>query len=152
MIGQQLYRLTARDLQLTPLELVWRSQLITQNAPTITITYTVPKDRVLIIHHGEAQGVADGATSVQRLQIAVTYQVSIRLADTLQAGGAIPGAIGYSRSNLAIGAAGLLWDGEVYCPPESLVQGTASFGAAGAGNNLQFGISGIFIPRGNFSV
>jgi hypothetical protein len=138
-----LYKLTARDMQVTPLEIV----IVTANnsAPATNIQtqlYTVPKGKILLLDTVSFFEVAGAAQKFLNGRISVTGQngstiIAGRSAASATAG--IPYADSVEFNSVAIGEG-------------NIITVTNIFDSGVASNSSTNGLTGILIPRGNFAI
>lgn len=136
-----LFKLTPRDEQTTPLELViWNSSksgaISTLTTPEI---YEVPPGKLLLINHLEAECIATAPNVIDYINI---YADSISPTFTLAFKGYIGAAV-YKDI--------LINNDPVILSPGDTLYAQASFSGA-IGNSLNFSFKGLLIPRGNFAV
>ena len=154
MIGQQLYRLTSRDLQITPLEILLFTRSNTSAAAvTITQDYTVPADRILVLHHAVCRGLPAAGGTLTRVDLWAIRNNETYTLETSRFAAVTSFAHGVGRTDNV--APNLImqisWTGELYLPPQTVLQCSCTFLAA-AGNTASLTVAGILIPRGNSSV
>lgn len=142
MIGDFLYELTPRDLQVTPLELDFQEQVLNQAAATIQPSFVVPQGRVLILRSALAEALGGGGQTVSVIQIHFLRQNSTQafkiISDLIVAG--------------APASAELAWSGLVLIPPGASVVALCQYSAGVAVNTARLYTTGILIPRGNLAI
>lgn len=142
MFPEFLFKLTARDEQVTPLEAItYAGQTANANASVVaTADYTVPMGRVLALTScGVYMGSAAG----------VTPQTGIVYAVDPSGNQAIVHAETYTAAAGAIAATG---GGVVYLPENFILRGQGTWSGAGLFNSINLTFTGVLIPRGNFAV
>lgn len=146
-----LYKLTPRDEQVTPLEMITFSSGSTASAGRTVYTaaatnYTVPSGRILILT-SFAVNAYNNAGVVDQLNGYVDVN-----------GGAAYYCNFFARQ-LASAAAGSVYGGaaslegsRLYVPPGREISASAGFSISNASNSVSFTLSGILIPRGNIAL
>lgn len=139
-----LYRLTPRDEQVTPLEIL-NLRLTASTAATDVATniYTVPLGKVLVCSAYGLRGEGGAAQYSESLWIEIYTDPTM---PTLLGGSlnAYPSAAQRSYSH---GVAS-----QIIVPEGWQLRGRGTFSAGAAANNVFLGINGILIPRGNFAI
>jgi hypothetical protein len=138
VIADRLFRLTARDSQVTPLDIVLHQDTGTFNSTGIAVRYTVPNTSVLLLSSYFAEANAGAAQVAQILfgEITLPFGQIGTFFDVLrQAAG----------TNLRMRGE----PAQVMVPPGYSVRFEAVFSAAVAANALTAALTGVLVPRGN---
>lgn len=142
---EYLYKLTARDEQVTPLEIfsVFDTDSVALAQITLLSPYVVPEGKILILNNVDYEVDAGGAQFP--LNAGLTY---------------FPPRQSGSAGNLA----SVNFDAMLSTPCKESIQcdialpggssllGVANFSAGGIANTFSISLYGILIPRGNFAV
>lgn len=152
-----LYQLTARDEQVTGIEIVQFYSSIVSSAATIVDTgvagansgfYVVPKGRLLVVQAFTIESLPGAAQSIQyhSMQVSRDYSAAGML-------NAIP-VFSVSHANAAGNnmRSGSFQMNEILVPEGGCVGAKAQFSAGAAANSLQFFMHGFTIPRGNVAI
>lgn len=136
MIGDVLYRLTARDNASVWHELVSNSKSLSALATSIQIGFQVPADRAFKLTTVASLGIPGGAQTVTSsgFRLFIPSVVS--------------GSNFYQKFNVAAGQVAENWDGELWCPPSSSIQVTLGFSSGALSNTSVVALHGVLIPRG----
>lgn len=139
-----LYRLTPRDEQVTPLEIVIESANNTLNNVQVDATlYTVPQGKMFNLKSVALASESPVANTPQELKLNVTYGGStIRLIQS-------PMVVRVGTT-LDFGAYSQFTD--VWLPSGAVIYARAEFDVAAATNKVIGSITGVLVPRGNFAV
>lgn len=136
---EQLYLLSARDLQVSWLDPLLRRVTDSQNAVQVAANFTTGIDRILILQSvhgayspGAGQNIVDADLSIKNPQ----GNFGVRLRTLLNALGA-----GVTAE--------LTWQGSLLVPPGWFLSAFADFNAGVAPNNVELSVAGIIIPRAN---
>lgn len=146
MIGQQLYDLTPRDEQVTPLEVFnFRQSVATATANIVVTIPIIPKCRILLITHihaflspGSAQNIVNyfvDAKIDSRTDVLALYQAAVA-------------GVGFAPNT----ADTINYPCYIFVKPGSIISLDASFNTGVAVNTAGLSISGILIPRGNIAI
>jgi len=137
-----LYQLPPRDLQLTWLEPLWRTEQLNLASTLISVEVVIPNDRALLLQHAYGFATPGAAQNVVELFVQVRSPSPDASLVTLESRGN-PIAANLDQE---IG-----WQGSVLVPQGWRVRAFASFNAAGAANFVALGVGGMLIPSGNFA-
>lgn len=143
MIGDFLYRLTPRDEQVTPLDVLFE----TRNATAVAVSVSANIEqsalaRFLALKTLVVFAEPGAGASIERLQVILQDRILGFTVSELAHQRIAPGValeINLSYNDLLI-------------PPGYNILATASFNVAAAGNSVNLSIGGILIPRGNLSL
>jgi hypothetical protein len=148
MIGQNLYDLTPRDLQVTPIEIVNRSIVVQALSTLVTVNGdVVPVGKLLMLRSlswvslpATGQILTQSTASVfDNFSAAIDYNFMLRTsADGILWGASVCDAH--------------MWTGEIIVPPGRLLTASAQFNSGAALNTVRLSYSGILIPRGNVAI
>ena len=137
-----LYRLTTRDLQVTPLEVYTTRQSGTSAATsTNTGSITVPLGKVLVLTTASMVQQSAGVANCQSAYI----QAYIDSANPIEVSSMRWPTFSTVESRFSMSPM-------CYIPEGWTVKGTAKWDAALAGNAIYMMLSGVLIPRGNFAI
>jgi len=143
---EYLYRLTARDEQVTPLEIVnvfGTSGALATPTPPIAAFGTVPKGKIFLITSVNATLIPGGA------QLPLSWQLQVFRPGVSNVGLCSGSFSGTTTAALPLyGSKG----GPFYIPEDYQFVGQSVFNAGAANNSFRLDITGIYIPRGNFQI
>jgi len=143
MFPEFLYKLTPRDEQVTPLEVVtFRSSLDANSATVNSALYTVPLGKVLLLRTATVEcDPVYGTTTCTSVRIDMYKDSSV------------PIVLGMQKNEYTgvIDAPAVLQN-PVVVPEGWILKGVANYDVANAGNGIAFSMCGILIPRGNFAI
>lgn len=134
-----LYTLSARDRQVTWLDPVLFHSSSSVAAGTVTVDYTVPEGRILLLQTATVEAVSGAAQTVSWLAV-VARPVSSAVPYVTFAGEWTTGAPANRFVN---------WSGAIAVAPGWLIQGSAIFNAGAAANAVGLALLGLLIPSGN---
>lgn len=149
MLGDFLYQLTPRDLQVTWVEFFFRAASLTQNAATLNLDVAlVPEGRILVLQHASIMMTCPATVGAKRCH--VTYE------------GVTDGAIfAPLAAMIDFHRTGATPTGEVFqhswhqlghVPQGATLRASAVFTAANIGNSISASFGGYLIPRGNAAI
>jgi len=140
MIGDRLFRVTPRDAQITPLDLIVQRSNRSAASTGMFSAMQVPFSSVLVLKSASLEATGGGAQIAQLAFIsiatennALTHILNIDRSTTLQRL--------YLRNDYA----------ELYIPPGWFIRADAVFSAAVSNNAVDFSVVGHLVPRGNVS-
>lgn len=155
-----LYTLTARDQQVTPIELVdWYSAIVSSATTTVSLgsvagaTYVVPASRVLVLTNWVVESTPGAATTLQLASLEISSRFSgtegthfplnstpaDRLVFSNPTAGSFTGASGKTMNPVIV-------------PGGGTVGLECVFNSGAAANAIQLFFKGILIPRGNIAI
>jgi hypothetical protein len=132
-----LLKLSARDEQITWLDPLSDNVSALTATASLTVTFTLPDTRALILQAANVRGIAGVGQTCDRLQIVLSPRATA-------AGNAllleyVAAALENSRS----------WSGSLLVPPQWVIQGNVRFNAGVAANDVRLSLFGMFIPVAN---
>lgn len=137
-----LYRLTHRDMQVTPLEIYTTRQSGTNAATSVnTGSITVPLGKVFVMTTCSMVQQSAGVANCQSAYI----QAYIDSLNPIEIASMRWPTFSTTESRFSASPM-------AYIPEGWTIKGTAKWDAALAGNNIYMMLSGVLIPRGNFAV
>jgi hypothetical protein len=136
-----LYRLSQRDQQVTWLDPVVSFQQDAQLAVNVSVTFTVPDARALVLQHASIVASPSGA------QTSTLREIVLR----------VPGVgttnSGFLKREETTGAGGqdffLDWQGSAIIPPQWRIIANGTFVGVATANTVNLTVLGILIPIGN---
>lgn len=143
-----LYRLTPRDEQVTPLEIVSNRLYGAAIASVIASSgvYVVPTGKILVLSSFWVQTIAGAAQTA--LHSSVIIQPNNSLGNAAEIWGAGISGASAAASTTTQGNS----PSEIYLPQGCAIYASAAFSAGAAANTCNFSFVGVLIPRGNFAV
>jgi len=141
-----LYKLTPRDAQVTPLEIVQTSGGVSQATVTVGSgnIYTVPKGKVLAI--SSLCGVGAAGAGQTFLSWWAQYLVNGSLNNSvIIAGGTLTSGAGQLNTINPM-------NNMIYIPEGGVINGTGYFSGSAAANSFALHLTGLLIPRGNIAI
>lgn len=147
LIPEWLFRLTPRDEQVTPIEIVNHTTSTGSAATTVTSfddLYTVPKGKVLLVT-SIGLGLQGGAGQTPLGAYVQAFP----------AGSSTEAVTFYGRNitpTASVQGFDATFDGGVFLPEDYYVYATSKWSAGANSNTLRFSMGGILIPRGNIAI
>jgi len=144
MFPDFLYRLTPRDEQVTPLDIVTFRSGVSSNATTVNSgAYTVPLGRVLKVNSMSLeQDCNQAATDVVEGRVDMYLDSSVPIVLMCSQSSS-------TEPNYHLNQA---FQNDLFIPEGWSMRGIGGFTVADADNQVIFTMSGILIPRGNFAI
>lgn len=156
MIGDYLYQLTPRDEQVTGIEFVNRNITASGAVVFLQAQYVVPAGRALRLTNAHAFATPAAATAVVSMDIgaylpqdpANLWLIESPGVNTTNLGTGIIAAFNAPANTPIV----THWDGEIWLPPDAILNLRASFAAGILGNRCDMSFSGLLLPRGTLVV
>lgn len=148
-----LYAMTPRDVQLTPIGVLHFRDTIVQNAALLTLEYVCPDDRVARIEGVQAIARRDAAVTIDNLFSSVRTPEGQALVylQFWEEGGATNAYIGQNDSTNNTYVSSAPAPVQTWLLPGQRIRVECNFSGAAANNTLVWSVWGFVIPRGNFA-
>lgn len=148
MIGDFLYALTARDTQLTPIQIVHQSNQRIGNQAVHTTDLNIPAAYAFYFSEFQVQGVAGAAQTADYALVSVVDPLSGSIISTiLKLARTSTQNEDATTTNIAISRRPRIW-----VHPGYRLEFSVSFSGAVNPNTTDVSVQGILVPRGNFSI
>lgn len=150
-----LYTLTPRDLQVTPLQPLYHYETLSSASASFSLDYTAPNDRVLLMSYIGAMAEANPAQTTTFIVLRMFRPGSTSAIELARSSTLATGASGVKRIGVGThdgtSEAVTGFNCNIVLLPETRIQVQANFSAGALANELRWAVHGVLIPRGNFA-
>lgn len=142
MIGDFLYEISQRDMQLSWLDPLFHRERITTATASISVEYTVPLGRVLLLSSAVASAVAGSLLTTTLVSIGFVKTSASSEFDLM----VLPSD---QLTTAAKNRYSANWSGRVTVPQDWIIKSSAAFSGTTDVNSLTLSLIGMLIPIGN---